>query len=161
MVDAFGLWYFLTLQIISVKILSFILTVFFVLSCTPESRKSNSGNLFSSPINDEKKPVPDSAKTRNKAEEALQFAKKKNFSTDFCILIDMSLHSGVKGFSSGILRKIKLLRNTWWVTGAGTIHGAGTARKTGRNSATKTEAICLHWENTSFRNVVTAIGEFM
>ncbi|MDQ1162996.1 hypothetical protein QE422_003364 [Chryseobacterium sp. SORGH_AS 447] len=90
------------------KILSFILTVFFVLSCTPESRKRDSGNLFSSPVNDEKKPVPDSVKTRNKAEEALQFAKKKNLNTDLCILIDMSLHSGVKRLFAWDFKKNKV-----------------------------------------------------
>ncbi|WP_228428592.1 murein L,D-transpeptidase catalytic domain-containing protein [Chryseobacterium daecheongense] len=33
-----------------------------------------------------------------KSEEALTFCKSKGFNTDFCILIDMSLHSGVKRF---------------------------------------------------------------
>ena len=36
--------------------------------------------------------------TRTKAQEALEFSRSKNFNTDFCILIDMSLHSGVKRF---------------------------------------------------------------
>jgi len=44
----------------------------------------------------EKKPEFDLNKTKLKAEEALKFCKSKNFNTDFCILIDMSLHSGVK-----------------------------------------------------------------
>lgn len=34
--------------------------------------------------------------TKAKAKEALQFCKTKDFNTSFCILIDMSLHSGVK-----------------------------------------------------------------
>jgi hypothetical protein len=46
----------------------------------------------------EKKPETDVNKTKRKAGEALQFCKSKNFNTDFCILIDMSLHSGVKRF---------------------------------------------------------------
>ncbi len=37
-------------------------------------------------------------KTRQKAKDAPAFCKTKNFNTDFCILIDMSLHSGVKRF---------------------------------------------------------------
>lgn len=37
-------------------------------------------------------------KTKIKAEEALKFCKDKNFNTDFCILIDMSLHSGINRF---------------------------------------------------------------
>jgi hypothetical protein len=37
-------------------------------------------------------------KTRKKANEALSYCKSKKFNTDFCILIDMSLHSGLKRF---------------------------------------------------------------
>jgi len=36
--------------------------------------------------------------TRIKAKEAFQFCKAKNFNKEFCVLIDMSLHSGVKRF---------------------------------------------------------------
>lgn len=41
------------------------------------------------------KPAVDEVKTEKKAEEALKFCKRKNFNTDFCILMDLSLHSGV------------------------------------------------------------------
>lgn len=37
-------------------------------------------------------------KTRVKAKEALAFCDKRKFNTDFCILIDMSIHSGRKRF---------------------------------------------------------------
>ncbi len=43
-------------------------------------------------------PKVDISKTRVKAKEALSYCKTKKFNTDFCILIDMSLHSGVKRF---------------------------------------------------------------
>lgn len=36
--------------------------------------------------------------TQQKSKEALEFCKAKKFNTDFCILIDMSLHSGIKRF---------------------------------------------------------------
>jgi hypothetical protein len=36
--------------------------------------------------------------TRTKAKEAFDFCKKQNYSSEFCVLIDMSLHSGVKRF---------------------------------------------------------------
>lgn len=42
------------------------------------------------------KPGIDLVKTTNKASEALEFAKSKKLSNEICILIDMSLHSGVK-----------------------------------------------------------------
>jgi len=44
------------------------------------------------------KPEIDTSKTKQKAEEALEYCKANNFNTDFCILIDMSLHSGLKRF---------------------------------------------------------------
>lgn len=58
----------------------------------------------------EKKPIdqppkPDLVKTRQKAAEALKFCKSRKFNTDLCILIDMSLHSGVKRFFIWDFRK--------------------------------------------------------
>ena len=47
---------------------------------------------------EEVKPAVNVDSTRNKAVEALEYCKAKKFNTDFCILIDMSLHSGVKRF---------------------------------------------------------------
>ena len=44
------------------------------------------------------RPVLNISSTHTKANEALEFCNSKNFNTDFCILIDMSLHSGVKRF---------------------------------------------------------------
>jgi hypothetical protein len=44
------------------------------------------------------KPAINIESTRTKAIQAFEFCKTKNFNTDFCILIDMSLHSGVKRF---------------------------------------------------------------
>ena len=44
------------------------------------------------------KPEIDIPKTTQKAKEALEFCESKNFNTDFCILIDMGLHSGLKRF---------------------------------------------------------------
>ena len=44
------------------------------------------------------KPKVAISKTNQKAKEALEFCKTNHFNTDFCILIDMSLHSGLKRF---------------------------------------------------------------
>lgn len=44
------------------------------------------------------KPTVNLTTLRAKAKEALSFCKTKKFNTNFCILIDMSLHSGVKRF---------------------------------------------------------------
>jgi hypothetical protein len=43
-------------------------------------------------------PALDLNRTRQKAKEALSFSKAKSYSTQYCILIDMSLPSGVKRF---------------------------------------------------------------
>jgi hypothetical protein len=91
--------------------------MFLFVSCKQES---NSVNVSVSGTADEVRPFGDSVKIRKKAEEALQFCKKKNFSTDFCLLIDMSLHSGVKRFFVWDFRKNK-------VTGKYLVsHGCGT-----------------------------------
>lgn len=46
--------------------------------------------------------------TRIKANQALKFCKAKNFNVDFCILIDMSLHSGIKRFIVWDFKKNKI-----------------------------------------------------
>jgi hypothetical protein len=81
-----------------VKIFSLIFVFLFSFSCKTETK--NAIKLVNEQQTEriEKKPEIDFNKTKLKAEEALQFCKSKNFNTDFCILIDMSLHSGIKRF---------------------------------------------------------------
>lgn len=76
----------------------FFLVIFFS-SCKNESKKF-SGNTISDNknIREIEKPELDLIKTKKKAEDALAFCKSKKMNTDFCILIDMSLHSGVSRF---------------------------------------------------------------
>ncbi len=75
--------------------LSWITVCLFLLSCKQEA-KSMIEPSISEISKQEKKPEIDLNKTKSKAEEALTFCKSSKFNTDFCILIDMSLHSGVK-----------------------------------------------------------------
>lgn len=42
------------------------------------------------------KPLPDLDRIRKKAKEALVYCKAKDMNTRFCLLADMSLHSGIK-----------------------------------------------------------------
>ena len=51
------------------------------------------------------KPTINIVSTKSKAKEAFDFCKTNNFNVDFCILIDMSLHSGVKRFIVWDLKK--------------------------------------------------------
>lgn len=72
----------------------FLALAFLCLSCSDQ--KKNTFKFFTS--SNEEKPSLNTQKTNKKAEEALSFCKQKKFNTDFCILIDMSLHSGVNRF---------------------------------------------------------------
>lgn len=67
------------------------------------------------------KPEIDISKTNQKAKEALEFCKAKNLNTDFCILIDMSLHSGVKRFLIYDFKKSEISQQ--YLVG----HGCGTS----------------------------------
>lgn len=44
------------------------------------------------------KPQTDTIALKKKAKQALEFCKKKDYNQDFCILIDMSIHSGLNRF---------------------------------------------------------------
>ncbi|MFL9833416.1 murein L,D-transpeptidase catalytic domain-containing protein [Chryseobacterium terrae] len=81
------------------KFIQLIFLVVIFSSCQHESKKF-SGNIVSENNNffETKKPELDLIKTKKKAEEALEFCKSKKMNTDFCILIDMSLHSGLNRF---------------------------------------------------------------
>ncbi|MDR6370520.1 hypothetical protein J2795_002232 [Chryseobacterium bernardetii] len=71
--------------------------IFWMCSCSQE-RKNNTITTIDAPQVAEKKPEADLSKLKIKAEEALKFCISKNLNKDFCILIDMSLHSGVSRF---------------------------------------------------------------
>lgn len=68
-------------------------------SCQNEPKDSVVTNIFQKDkVEEIQKPELDSIKTKKKAQVASAFCKNKKMSEDFCILIDMSLHSGVKRF---------------------------------------------------------------
>ncbi|WP_404986824.1 murein L,D-transpeptidase catalytic domain-containing protein [Chryseobacterium sp. M5] len=81
------------------KIFHLIFLVIIFSSCQYESKKVADNNVFEKEKTSEIiKPELDLIKTQKKAEEALAFCKSKKMNTDFCILIDMSLHSGLSRF---------------------------------------------------------------
>lgn len=53
---------------------------------------------YSDKIKSENKPKADVSRTSTKAKDALAFCKKNNYNEDFCILVDMSIHSGLNRF---------------------------------------------------------------
>lgn len=68
-------------------------------SCKNEAKNSAVINVFQKEKTEEiPKPELDSIRTKKKALEALAFCKSKKMNEDFCILIDMSLHSGLNRF---------------------------------------------------------------
>lgn len=57
------------------------------------------------------KPAINIESARTKARQAFVFCKAQNFNIDFCILIDMSLHSGVKRFIVWDFKKDSVLNS--------------------------------------------------
>ncbi|MDQ8143772.1 murein L,D-transpeptidase catalytic domain-containing protein [Chryseobacterium sp. CFS15] len=81
------------------RIFYLIFLVVIFLSCKHEAKKLTDNDVFDNKKSNEvKKPELDLNKTKKKAEEAYAFCKSKKMNTDFCILIDMSLHSGLNRF---------------------------------------------------------------
>lgn len=77
--------------------LIFLVVIF--LSCKHEAKKLTDNDVFDNKKSNEvKKPELDLNKTKKKAEEAYAFCKSKKMNTEFCILIDMSMHSGLNRF---------------------------------------------------------------
>ena len=66
------------------------------LSCQKEQQQNSSGTFLTEQKTSAYRVEADLKKISLKAREALQFCKKNQLSTDFCILIDMSMHSGLK-----------------------------------------------------------------
>ncbi|KXH79096.1 murein L,D-transpeptidase catalytic domain-containing protein [Chryseobacterium kwangjuense] len=79
------------------RIIALMLAVHLIYSCSQEPREKRSP-VPDSVTKKEQRIEPDLSKIEAKAEEALKFCASKKFSTDFCILIDMSIHSGIKRF---------------------------------------------------------------
>ncbi len=79
----------------------FILFSTFLIGCNnPVSKKA-----------DVEKPTINIESTRTKAGQAFEFCKAQNYNIDFCILIDMSLHSGVKRFIVWDFKKNSILHS--------------------------------------------------
>jgi hypothetical protein len=106
-----------------VKIFHLIFLVIIFSSCQNESKKLTDKTVSENnkPI-ESKKPDLDLIKTKKKVEEALAFCKSKKMNTDFCILIDMSLHSGLSRFMIWDFKE-KKISNKYLVG-----HGCGSNR---------------------------------
>ena len=110
------------------KILLYLLIIFLyaTLSCQKEQQQPNSGTSVTA--NNTVAEKSDLKKIRQKADEALQFCKNKKLNTDFCILIDMSIHSGLKRFFVWDFKKDSVV--SAYLVG----HGCGNNRWSGDES---------------------------
>lgn len=79
------------------KIVAVILAIHLIFSCNKKPDEIKTAPE-SSVAKEERRPEIPVSEMADKAEKALQFCISKKLSTDFCILIDMSLHSGIKRF---------------------------------------------------------------
>ncbi|WP_412476533.1 murein L,D-transpeptidase catalytic domain-containing protein [Flavobacterium sp. TBRC 19031] len=67
-------------------------------------------NTINTAIKPNSKPEVNVSKVDDKAMEALAFCRKKSFNEDFCILIDMSIHSGLNRFFVYDFKQQKIIR---------------------------------------------------
>lgn len=79
--------------------------IIFILCCIFACKNANSHEEGSNIAQDNTR-----IQLEEKAKEALAFCKKKNYNTDYCILIDMKIHSGknrmfVWNFNTGMIEK--------------------------------------------------------
>ena len=100
------------------RIYLFFITLW-LFSCAQE-KKNSITHTAEIPAVAEKKPDADLSRIKIKAEEALGFCNSKNLNNDFCILIDMSLHSGVNRFFVWDFKKNKISKK--YLVG----HGCGS-----------------------------------
>jgi hypothetical protein len=68
----------------------------------------------------------DTIRTAQKAKQALQFCKQKGYNSSYCILIDMSLHSGAKRFILWDLKKHRIRLSGLVSNGCGSNAWSGT-----------------------------------
>lgn len=102
------------------RFLNVILMMIIFLSCNKGKDLSLLRNVVTPENKILQKPSLNLNKTTEKAKEALQFCKDKKLNTDFCILIDMSLHSGVNRFVVWDFKENKIIGK--YLVG----HGCGT-----------------------------------
>jgi hypothetical protein len=76
------------------SVLCFVFTLVLLISCTTDAMPMNTNFI---PV-ESKKPSADFIKTKKISKEAFAFCQSKKMNEDFCILVDMSLHSGVNRF---------------------------------------------------------------
>ncbi len=117
------------------KILLFFLIAFLAANCQ-EKEEKKLPHTPTAKKNDEEPLIrqkTDTKKLKQKAEEALLYNTQNKFNTEFCILIDMSIHSGIKRFFIWDFKQNKVIEE--YLVG----HGCGTNSWSSDESAGKAE----------------------
>lgn len=79
----------------SVHKLIFALFLLLMISCHSQNVEVQQNDVLQMETNVAEIPSMDFDKTKRMAQKAFDFCKSKKYNTDFCILIDMSVHSGL------------------------------------------------------------------
>ena len=87
------------------------------------------GSCTSEPIGKEQQKFIQKIDITTKAEEALAYVESKGMNTDFCILIDFSLHSGYKRFFIWDFNAKRVVESFMVSHGAGNHSWSGTSSK--------------------------------
>ena len=119
----------------SKKICSFLFMAFLATSCQKKEEKKSLHTPFIT--NNDVQPIvkqeTDIKKLKQKAEEALLYNKQNKLNTDFCILIDMSIHPGLNRFFIWDFKQNNIIEK--YLVG----HGCGTNSWSSDESAGKAE----------------------
>ncbi|OPC43952.1 murein L,D-transpeptidase catalytic domain-containing protein [Elizabethkingia anophelis] len=117
------------------KILLFFLIAFLAANCQ-EKEEKKLPHTPTAKKNDEElliRQKTDTKKLKQKAEEALLYNTQNKFNTEFCILIDMSIHSGIKRLFILDFKQNRVVEE--YLVG----HGCGTNSWSSDESAGKAE----------------------
>jgi hypothetical protein len=90
----------------------------------------------------------DTTRTAQKAKQALLFCKQRGYNTGYCILIDMSLHSGAKRFILWDIKRRRIALSGLLAMAAAAIHGRARGGGINQPLAMPMAAIVPHWANT-------------
>lgn len=134
----------------------YLLFVIIISGCQKENLKPNF--LVTTDSITEAKPVINISKTEQKGKEALEFCKTKDFNTDFCILIDMSLHSGLKRFFIYDFNKNEISQKYLVGHGCGKRFWSFDFSKIIQVLVMKITVIFLRWENIDWEKEAIVIG---
>lgn len=92
------------------RILILIIVIYLFSNCSLEATKSPNHNSVDSIINPTLT-TEQYSKLKTRADSALKYCKTKNFNTEYCFLLDMSIHSGLNRFFVWDFKKDTIIKS--------------------------------------------------